>query len=143
MDPGFYHEEINTVHFGAYPAMNVLVRPKKPTGYVEDQNDAPLSLACSQGRFDLVKKLIDNGSDVNQKDMANLTPIIRAASNGHKSIVKLLIACGAKISYPLLCSVKSKIENLEENARVGKEDPYAVASWKNFLEYLVQEGKKQ
>ena len=143
MEPGYYNEEVNFVHFGAYPAMNVVVRPKRQTQNSEYKDDAPLSLACSEGKFDLVKNLIENGSDVNQKDQANLTPIIRAATNGHKSIVKLLVSYGAKITYALLCSVKTKIDILEEGAKEGKEDPYAVASWKNFLDYLIQEGKKQ
>jgi ankyrin repeat protein len=143
MEPGYYNEEINFVHFGAYPAMNVVVQPKKENLNSRYNDDAPLSMACSEGRFDLVKNLIENGSDINQKDQANLTPIIRAATNGHKGIVKLLVSYGAKITYALLCSVKTKIDILEEDAKEGKEDPYAVASWKNFLDYLIQEGKKQ
>lgn len=143
MEPGYYSEEINSVHFGAYPAMNVVVRPRRDSNYLDNTDDAPLSIACAQGKYDLVKNLIENGSDVNQHDRANLTPIMRAATNGHKSIVKLLVGYGAKISYSLLCSVKTKIDILEENAKEGKEDPYSVASWKNFLDYLIQEGKKQ
>jgi ankyrin repeat protein len=143
MEPGYYNEEVNFVHFGAFPAMNVIVRPKNDTHTAMYDEEAPLSLACSEGKFDLVKNLIENGSDVNQKDQANLTPIMRAATNGHKSIVKLLVSYGAKITYALLCSVKTKIDILEENAKEGREDPYAVASWKNFLDYLIQEGKKQ
>ncbi|NJO90057.1 MAG: hypothetical protein HC831_14750 [Chloroflexia bacterium] len=50
---------------------------------------------------------------------------------------------GAKISYNLLCSVKTKIELMEEMAQRGSADPYDVADWKNFLEYLISEGKKQ
>jgi ankyrin repeat protein len=143
MEPGYYNEEINSVHFGAYPAMNVAIRPKREITFFENNDEAPLSVACSQGKFELVKNLIENGSDVNQKDQANLTPIMRAATNGHKSIVRLLVSYGAKISYGLLCSVKTKIDILEEDVKEGKEDPYAVASWKNFLDYLIQEGKKQ
>jgi ankyrin repeat protein len=143
MEPGYYNEEINSIHFGAYPAMNVAVRPKRDITFLEDNEDAPLSIACSQGRFELVKQLIENGSDINQKDQSNLTPIMRAATSGHKNIVELLVSNGAKISYSLLCSVKTKIDILEEDAKEGKEDPYAVACWKNFLDYLIQEGKKQ
>jgi ankyrin repeat protein len=143
MEPGYYNEEFISVHFGSYPAMNVAVRPKREIFYSDDDEDAPLSIACSQGKYDLVKNLIENGSDVNQRDHANLTPIMRAAKNGHRNIVKLLVSYGAKISYALLCSVKTKIDILEESAKEGKEDPYAVASWRNFLDYLIQEGKKQ
>jgi ankyrin repeat protein len=143
MEPGYFNEEFNYIHFGAFPAMNVVVKPKNETQIVGLEEEAPLSLACSEGKFDLVKSLIENGSDVNQKDHSNLTPIMRAATNGHKSIVKLLVSYGAKITYALLCSVKTKIDILEEGAKEGKEDPYAVASWKNFLDFLIQEGKKQ
>jgi ankyrin repeat protein len=143
MEPGYYNEEFNSVHFGAYPAMNVAVRPQREISYLGDDEEAPLSSACAQGKYELVQNLIENGSDVNLKDHSNLTPIMRAATNGHRSIVKLLVSYGAKISYALLCSVKTKIDILEEGAKEGKEDPYAVASWRNFLDYLIQEGKKQ
>jgi len=143
MEPGYYNEQVNYLHFGTFPAMNVVVRPIKETQIVGFVEEAPLSLACSEGKFGLVKSLIENGSDVNQKDHSNLTPIMRAATNGHKNIVKLLVSYGAKITYALLCSVKTKIDILEESAKEGREDPYAVASWKNFLDFLIQEGKKQ
>jgi ankyrin repeat protein len=143
MEPGYYNEKVNYLHFGAFPAMNVVVKAKEEAHGVGYNEEAPLIHACSEGKFDLVKNLIENGSDVNQKDRANLTPIMRAATNGHKSIVKLLVSYGAKITYALLCSVKTKIDILEESAKEGREDPYAVASWKNFLDYLIQEGKKQ
>jgi len=142
MESGYYNEEVY-LPFGAFPAMNVEISAKNETQSIGLMDEAPLSLACSEGKFELVKSLIENGSDVNQKDISNSTPIMRAATNGHKSIVKLLVSYGAKITYSLLCSVKTKIDILEESAKEGREDPYAVASWKNFLDYLIQEGKKQ
>jgi MinD-like ATPase involved in chromosome partitioning or flagellar assembly len=109
----------------------------------EPCEESDLHVACSEGKINEVKSLITSGYDVNSKDSTNLTPIMRAAANGHKSIVKLLVEYGAKITYSLLCSVKTKIDILEEEANLGKEDPYIVASWKNFLDYLIKEGKKQ
>jgi len=43
----------------------------------------------------------------------------------------------------LLCLIKEKIDNLEEEAKKGKEDPYIVVNWMDFLDYLIQEGKRQ
>jgi ankyrin repeat protein len=139
MEQGNKNQDIN-LNFGPYPAMNQGNKSKKE---IINENETPLSLACSQGKFYLVKSLMDRGYDINQKDYLNYTPIIRAAINGHINIVKLLISYGAKINYELLCLIKGKIELMEEGVKSGAEDPYTVASWKNFLDFLIQEGKKQ
>jgi hypothetical protein len=143
METGYQNHQWDVIQFGAFPSVNPSVKVKTESLYRVNNDEAPLSVACSQGRFEMVKQLIENGSDVNQKDHSNLTPIMRAALNGHQTVVELLIRKGAKISYSLLCTVKAKIEILEENAKAGQEDPFSVVKWKNFLDYLIVEGKKQ
>ena len=130
-------------NFGPYPAVNGTTLLSDELKSDIDSVNSQLIIACSQGRFNLVAALIENGHDIDQRDSRNFTPMMYAASNGHLNVVTLLLTYGAKISYQLLCIVKEKIDRLEEEAITGKEDPYQVASWKNFLDFLVQEGKKQ
>jgi ankyrin repeat protein len=143
MEPYKKQECYNFLHIGPYPAMNEGIRPKTEIEFDLNTSENQLSVACCQGKFGVVESLIEKGYDINQKDQANLTPIMCAATNGHKNIVKLLVNYGAKISYQLLCLIKEKIDNLEEEAKKGKEDPYIVVNWMNFLDYLIQEGKRQ
>lgn len=142
METGFRERELNAAYFGSFPSVNPTIKQKKDPNIL-DSEESSLGIACAQGKFENVKILIEQGVDINKKDPANLSPIIRAATNGHKKIVEYLINNGAKIGYDLLCSVKTKIELMEEGVINGFEDPYEVANWKNFLEYLIEEGKKQ
>ncbi len=143
METGYQNRQWDVIHYGAFPSVNPSVKTKNELSLKTIKDESALSIACSQGKIEMVKQLVESGMDVNQKDFTNLTPIMRAAANGHKGVVEYLIGKGAKISYPLLCSIKAKIEILEENARAGYEDPYSVAGWRNFLDYLIIEGKKQ
>ena len=118
METGYQNRQWDVMHYGAFPSVSPSVKIKTESSLKTVKDESALSIACSQGKFELVKQLIENGSDVNQKDFTNLTPIMRAATSGHRGIVEYLISKGAKISYPLLCSVKTKIEILEESANV-------------------------
>jgi methionine synthase II (cobalamin-independent) len=142
METGHQSRNLDVAHFGSFPSVNPVLKQKIDQNK-RDLEESALSVACARGEYESVKKLIEQGVDVNTKDQTNLSPIMRAATNGHKKIVKFLVNSGAKISYNLLCSVKTKIELMEEKAQRGSADPYDVADWKNFLEYLISEGKKQ
>jgi hypothetical protein len=142
-DSLYQHVELNFFYFGSYPATNESIRTETKIQTSEITDQTQLALACAQGSFEKVVNLIELGSDINQKDLANFTPIMRAATNGHIGVVKLLVAYGAKISYELLNLVKYKINVLEDATRNSKENAYSVASWQNLLDYLVHEGKKQ
>jgi len=143
MERVYQNHHWDVVQFGAFPSVNPTVFAKTESSLEGRHDESLLSSACSQGKMELVKLLVEEGTDINQKDVANLAPIVRAAVNGHRNIVEFLIKHGARISYSLLCSVKARIEVIEESAREGKEDPYTVIRWKNFLDYLIVEGKKQ
>ena len=54
----------------------------------------PLCLAISKGEFDLVKKLIEYGADVNEKSNG-MTPLMFAARYNKVEIIKLLLTKGA------------------------------------------------
>lgn len=142
MEFGIQDRELNVANFGSFPSVNPSLKQTKDLNFHKTEESA-LGIACAQGEFESVKLLIEQGVDVNKKDPANLCPIVRAATNGHKKIVEYLICNGAKISYDLLCIVKTKIEIMEEGIESGYQDPYDVAAWKNFLDYLIEEGKRQ
>lgn len=57
---------------------------------------SPLCMAVVKGDFDTVKKLVDWGSDVNQKSIG-MTPAMYAARSNRVKILKLLITHGAKL----------------------------------------------
>lgn len=59
------------------------------------QGLTPLLAAVNLGYTDIVKILIDNGSDLEVKAILGQTPLIRAVINGHVNTLALLIEHGA------------------------------------------------
>ena len=57
-----------------------------------------LILASTEGHCDVVKALLENGADVNAKDVVNNTALMCASMNGHTDAVKLLLANGANVN---------------------------------------------
>ena len=51
----------------------------------------PVMYAAGEGRYDVVKCLIDNGADVNQKNFANRTLLHFASEGGNLKVVELLL----------------------------------------------------
>ena len=62
--------------------------------------DEMLSLACRQGKQDIVELLLESGANVNHRNKAGNTPLLEACSQGHVSIAKLLLEHGADIDAP-------------------------------------------
>ncbi len=54
--------------------------------------------AAMQGDSNIVKKMIDEGVDVNSTTVAGVTPLMYAADGGHIEIVKMLVEAGAEIN---------------------------------------------
>ena len=57
----------------------------------------PLMYAAGEGRFDVVKYLIDHGADVNKKDYEERTAIHYASERGSLKVVEALLSNGAEI----------------------------------------------
>ncbi len=57
----------------------------------------PLCVAIQKGEFDLVKKLIEYGADVNEKSFG-MTPLMVAARYNKVDIIRFLLANGANIN---------------------------------------------
>jgi ankyrin repeat protein len=131
------------VHFGTFPAMNqkhgMISRDEQSVVKTE----IPMSKACADGMFGLVKNLIEKGNDIDQEDELGKTPIIYAAENGYKNIIRLLVNHGAKINYKLFCVIKTKIESMKKDVMDGKSYPHEVMVWQKFLDFLIDEGKRQ
>jgi ankyrin repeat protein len=57
-----------------------------------------LHIASSNDDIENVKKLIENGKDVNSYNINGNTPLHEACINGHTNVIKFLISIGAKIN---------------------------------------------
>jgi len=53
--------------------------------------------ACAEGRVDAVRKLLDEGADVNRANWDGVTPLIIACGNGHVDVARLLLEKGAEV----------------------------------------------
>jgi ankyrin repeat protein len=143
MKQAFYINTEKQIFYGVFPAMNVPNKPKS-TGLVYGTNvESTLINACIKGNYDVVNALIDKGVDINQNEEKGFTPLICAALYGHMNIVRLLISFGARVNYHLLCLIKEKIETIEEEQKTDNKDFKSLGNWKNLLDFLIQEGKKQ
>ena len=52
--------------------------------------------AAELGRFEVVKLLLKRGADINPRDRSGMTALTLSQEKGHKEIVKLLKAHGAR-----------------------------------------------
>jgi ankyrin repeat protein len=58
----------------------------------------PLYLACASGHEGVVRLLLENGAELESRDISGQTALSRAAEDGHEGVVKLLLVKNANIS---------------------------------------------
>ena len=59
---------------------------------------APLVLAAGEGRVEIVRYLLDEGADVNARELHGNTALTEASYYGHVSIIKELLLRGANVN---------------------------------------------
>lgn len=79
----------------------------------------PLHSACATSNLDMAMLLINNGADVNAKQMQGVTPLHSAAHNGQADLVRLLIDKGADVNAkmdngqtPIFMAEEAKFEEV-------------------------------
>jgi ankyrin repeat protein len=65
---------------------------------VETTIASPIHEAAVAGDVELVEMLIENGADVDDRDVHGYTPLLLAIQAGHTDIAKVLIAGGADVN---------------------------------------------
>ncbi len=129
----------NKYGVGSYPAvfyasdekiLSMLNRHKADFNILADNNTRPLFEAVKSNKSQLVKKLLDNGADINKKDGEGNTLLYTAISLGYYDMARYLIDKNAKVDEP---SSKSKITPLM--AALERHDHDI-----GFLRYLIFKG---
>jgi ankyrin repeat domain-containing protein 17 len=72
----------------------------RPCNDAEVSLDEMLSLACRQGKQDIVELLLESGANVNHRNKAGNTPLLEACSQGHVTIAQMLLDHSANIDAP-------------------------------------------
>ena len=78
---------------------------------------------AAQGNIELVKRHLDAGEDVNEKNKVGMTPLHYASMMGHKEVAGLLITNGADVN------AKSQFQNFGET-------PLHHAAWGDYKEIV-------
>lgn len=108
-----------------------------------------LQRACDKGKFELAKKLIEEGADVNDQDYAGNSALHEAALKGYTKIVKLLLDNGAKVDIksgpddldtPLIDAASNNhVETVELLLKYGADPRIQNAHGQNALDSLDDE----
>ena len=65
----------------------------------DNSGDTALIMACSDSDVNVIKKLLDNGANINMKNPLNgNTPLITATAKKYVDVVKLLMESGADVN---------------------------------------------
>ena len=89
LDPQGQHGLLVAIKEPSPKAATVLLNaPKINLNTLNVLGESPLMLAALKGQFDLAAQMVKKGADVNKPGW---TPLHYAASNGHVSVIKLLL----------------------------------------------------
>jgi uncharacterized protein len=82
---------------------------------------SPIHSACAISNFHIAELLINNGADVNARQMQGVTPLHSAAHNGQTLLAKLLIHNGADLNAKMENGLTPLSLALEKNFRETAE----------------------
>ncbi|KKK19915.1 hypothetical protein AOCH_002521 [Aspergillus ochraceoroseus] len=98
---------------GCKEIVEMLLESKQINVDQESRNRSPLVRAGEKGHFDVVKILVDHGSNLDYFDLSNCTAMHHAARQGNEAFLDLLLSLGASpdvfsggCSTPLICAVE-------------------------------------
>lgn len=98
-------------------ALALLDRGAEPDKTVGQEANPPLLMACQAGTLPLVRRLIEQGADVNRPGFSDRTPLHSAAAIGSVEIVRLLLESGARIDQATLSGMTALGYAAEYNRR--------------------------
>ncbi|VDM96170.1 unnamed protein product [Thelazia callipaeda] len=81
---------------GHAPATKILLeRGSDINSHIETNRNTALTLACFQGRTDVVRLLLEYNANVEHRAKTGLTPLMEAANGGYVEVGELLLSAGA------------------------------------------------
>jgi len=100
-----------------------IIKNEKLTDVISDDGISLLYECVDDGKYDIVKQLIENGADVNIQNSNGFVPIIPAIKNEFKKITKILIDNGINYNIKLndkhtLLSYLIKYDNKNKNIEI-------------------------
>ena len=67
---------------------------------IETNRNTALTLACFQGRHEVVSLLVDRRANIEHRAKTGLTPLMEAASGGYVEVGRVLLEKGADVNAP-------------------------------------------
>ena len=93
----------------------------------EEEGQTALHTSASDGFYDIVRRLLDGGADLNLVDKRRMSPLFFAAQEGHLKIVRLLVNKGANI-------------RLSSDIGLAPVHIAALCGKNEVVEYLIEKG---
>ncbi|MDX1924400.1 MAG: ankyrin repeat domain-containing protein [Rickettsiaceae bacterium] len=121
-------------HESSIEKIHALLERGVSVNYATYYGLTPLYAACSKGKLEIAKLLIDKGADVNMKDnVFRESPLHLACAEGREGMVNLLLSSNATVDLLLLLAIShdninpnlianvdriSTLQNLTENDHI-------------------------
>jgi len=67
---------------------------------IETNRNTALTLACFQGRAEVVSLLVDRKANIEHRAKTGLTPLMESASGGYVDVGRVLLERGADVNAP-------------------------------------------
>lgn len=101
------------------PWLNYLLSKGANPNLTDGEGNTPLTLAAAQGFSDAISSLISYKADVNGRNRAGETPLIKAVQALNLPVVRQLLAAGAKPDLADHVAGYSAIDYAERNRRAS------------------------